>query len=85
MLGHILRRPDTPAFQAMKQYYATLNKKKFPDKPLTTQPQTLKEDFKLIKKIKLENSESFETIFLLAKQKWSWRRIVKRVTQEKLS
>ena len=85
MLGHILRRPETPAFQAMKQYYATSNKKIFPGRPLTTLPQTLKEDVKPIPKIKLENSEDFETIFLLAQQKCSWRRIVKRVTQDKLS
>ena len=85
MLGHILRRPDTPAFQAMKQYYATSNKKKYLGRPLTTLPQTLKEDVKFIPKMKLENSEDFETIFLLAQQKCFWRRIVKRVTQEKLS
>ena len=85
MLGHILRKPDTPAFQAMKQYYATSNKKKFLGRPLTTLPQTLKEHVKFIPKMKLENSEDFETIFLLAQQKFSWRRIVKRVTQEKLS
>ena len=65
MLGHILRRPDTPAFQAMKQYYATSNKKIFLGRPLTTLPQTLK-DVKFIPKMKLENSEDFETIFLLA-------------------
>ena len=78
MLGHILRRPDTPAFQAMKQYYVASNKKKFLGRPLTTLPQTLKEDVKF-------NSEDFETIFLLAQQKCSWRRIVKKVTQEKQS
>ena len=69
MLGHILRKPDTPAFQAMKQYYATSNKKKFLGRPLTTLPQTLK-DVKFIPKMKLENSEDFETIFLLAQQKF---------------
>ena len=84
MLGHILRRPDTPAFQAMKQYYATSNKKKFPGRPLNTIPQTLKEDVKLIPKMKLENSKDFKTIFLLAQQKFFWRRIVRRVTQKKL-
>ena len=85
MLGHILRRPDTPAFQAMKHYYATSNKKKFLSRPLTTLPQTLKKDVKFIPKMKLENSKDFETIILLAQQKCSWRRIVKRFTQEKLS
>ena len=77
ILGHFLRRPDRPAFQTMKRYYATSNKKKFSGRPLTTLPQTLKEDVKFIPKMKLENSEDFETIFLLAQQKCSWRRIVK--------
>ena len=81
ILGHILRRPDTPAFQAMKQYYATSNKKKFLGRPLTTLPQKLK-DVKFIPKMKLENSEDFETIFLLAQQKCSWRRIVKSYPRE---
>ena len=73
MLGHILRRPDTPAFQAMKQYYATSNKKKYLGRPLTTLPHTLKKDVKFIQKMKLENSEDFKTLFLLAQQKCSWR------------
>ena len=33
MLGHILRRPATPAFQAMKQYNATSKKKNFSGRP----------------------------------------------------
>ena len=82
MLGHILRRSHTPAFQAMKQYYATSNKKKFLGRPLTTLPQTLKKDVKFIPKMKLENSEDFETLFLLAQQKCSWRRIVKSYPRE---
>ena len=65
MLGHTLKRLDTSAFQAMKQYYAASNKKKFIGRPLTTLPQTLKEDVKFIPKMKLENSEDFETIFFL--------------------
>ena len=70
-VGTYLKIPDTPAFQAMKQYYAASNEKKFTDRPLTTLPQTLKEDVKLSPKIKLENTEDFETIFLLSQQKCS--------------
>ena len=61
MLGHILRRPDTPAFRTMKPYYATSNKKKLPGRPLTTLPQTSKKDVKLIPKIKFENSRETQS------------------------
>ena len=63
MLGHILRRPDTPSFQAMKQYYATSNKKKYLGRPLTTLSQTLKEDIKLIPKNETRKLKRFRNHF----------------------
>lgn len=87
MLGHILRMKKTPAYKAMEAYFNHLeaeDSKKFAGRPRTNIYVTIKKDLKLADIKNLESKKDLSHLQSLAEDRVLWRRLVYKVTQEKL-